>query len=171
MKSIEQTRYTGLFPQRIAVGLANTEPTPIPIIKRPVVSETRAVGMPKSLATLENPAASTGVMPPPIMQYSPSESRAASRRHVGQLSGSLAESSGCGSKMICSSAVFFLPSPWSLLSTSGFMRSGASPTGSDECDVLPGALRKPSGSFLWFDKSNTEPTNILVFDVQQPCVR
>lgn len=165
MKSIEQTRYTGLFPHRIAVGLANTDPTPIPIIKRPVVSETRAVGTPKSLATLENPAASTGVMPPPSMQYSPSESKAASRRHVGQLSGSLAESSGCGSKMICSSAVFFLPSPWSL-STSGFMRSGASPTGSDECDVLPGALRKPSGSFLWFDKSNTEPRELLVFNVQ-----
>lgn len=40
------TRYTGRFPQRIAVGLANTDPTPIPIMYSPVVSETRAVATP-----------------------------------------------------------------------------------------------------------------------------
>jgi len=48
-----------------------------------------------------------GVIPPPIKQYSPREINALSRCHTGQLSGSLTDSSGCGSSNISPSAVFF----------------------------------------------------------------
>ncbi len=40
MKTMALTRYTGRFPNRMAVGEAITEPIPKPIMYRPVVSET-----------------------------------------------------------------------------------------------------------------------------------
>jgi hypothetical protein len=68
MKSMQEAKYTGLFPKRIAVGLAKTEPTPIPIMYKPVVSATSGTETSYVSATLVKPAARIGVMPPPTMQ-------------------------------------------------------------------------------------------------------
>lgn len=59
------------------------------------------------------------------MQYSPRDSKAESRLHVGQLRGSLSESSGCGSRMILPSEVFFL-------SSDGGASLGGAAVGKDE---------------------------------------
>jgi hypothetical protein len=48
---IDPKRYTGRFPNRIAVGEAITEPTPRPIMYKPVVSDTLAVVMLYVVAT------------------------------------------------------------------------------------------------------------------------
>jgi hypothetical protein len=75
-----------------------------------------------------------------------------SRCQAGQLSGSLAESSGWGSRMILPSGVFFFGVSWG--SSGNWL---ITPVGMDEWDVLAGALRSPRGS-LWSEaNNNTEP--------------
>lgn len=98
------------------------------------------------------PAAINGVIPPPIMQYSPSDNKAESLLHTAQFKGSLWESSGWGSRMIWPSCVVFLSS------ATGRGDSGlGTPVGSDECEVLAGAFLKPSGSLRPCASSKTEP--------------
>jgi hypothetical protein len=56
------------LPKSIAVGENKVEPTPSPIMYRPVVRATRAYEALKVLATSLKPAAKMVVMPPPSMQ-------------------------------------------------------------------------------------------------------
>lgn len=83
-----------------------------------------------------------------------------SRLHDGQLRGSFMESSGWGSKIIAPSGVFFFSSierPDSRLLDGGLelIRKGE---GSDEAEVLAGAICQPRGSLrLVFDMSRTVP--------------
>lgn len=89
----------GRLPHRMAVGEATTLPSPRPNMYNPVVKATCGTVTSYVLETSLKPAARTGVMPPPTMQYRPSEINAASRRSCFQFRGSFAESSGCGSNM------------------------------------------------------------------------
>jgi len=54
-----------------------------------------------------HPAARAGACPPPIKQCQPKDSKAASRLHTAQFSGSSGWSSGCGFKIIFPSGVLF----------------------------------------------------------------
>jgi len=68
MNRIIAHKYTGRFPYSIAVGDAKTLPKPRPSIYRPVVSATCGTETLYVAATSLKPAASRGVIPPPIMQ-------------------------------------------------------------------------------------------------------
>jgi hypothetical protein len=88
--------------------------------------------------------------------------KAASRRQMAQFSGSLTESSGCGSRMIFPSFVFFVSGRIGVLG--GVLERvrtvpGRYGEGRDEDDVLAGACCRPRGSFLLatFDSNRTEP--------------
>jgi hypothetical protein len=61
-------RKTGRLPTMMAVGEMAMPPTPSPSMYTPVVSATLVTGTPSSCDTSVKPAASTGVMPPRIMQ-------------------------------------------------------------------------------------------------------
>jgi hypothetical protein len=67
-KTTIDARYTGRLPNRMAVGEATILPMPKPSMYRPVVSATCEIETSYVAATSLNPAASTGVMPPPTMQ-------------------------------------------------------------------------------------------------------
>lgn len=152
------TRYTGRFPNRIAVGEARTEPTPKPIMYNPVVSDTLAVVTWYVDATFVNPAARIGVIPPPTMQYKPSDMRAESLLHIGQLRGSLCESSGCGSRIIAPSFVNFFPLDALDWRDSRWLCTGVGGCeGREEAEVRAGALRRPRGSFRSPVRRRTDP--------------
>ena len=131
----------------------------------PVVRATLGMETLYVAATFEKPAASTGVIPPPTIQYRPSESSAISLLHDGQFKGSFIESSGCGSSIIFPSAVLFFSStdcPDRRLDKGGFALEDREPGGKgegrEETDVLAGALRIPRGSLrLVFDISRIDP--------------
>ena len=89
-----------------------------------------------------------------------------SLRHEGQFSGSFRESSGCGSKIICPSAVFFFSSigPWFERCTPDGSernggRAGLIEMGKDEEDLRSGVLERPRGALYPFssDKRRMEP--------------
>lgn len=146
----------------MAVGEAKTLPTPKPIMYNPVVSATCETETSKSLATFVKPAARTGVIPPPTMQYSPRDNSAQSLCHAGQLSGSLWESSGCGSRMIAPSGVFFLFACEDDVRAIGV----AGNEGTEEVEVRAGAFLMPRGSLRLPVSNRTDP----VSDLSMPCL-
>ena len=95
-------------------------------------------------------------MPPPTIQYSPIEIRAASLLHDGQFRGSFFESSGCGSRIIVPSVVFFFPSDNDRRGI-GFREAMLGCEGKEELDVVAGVLCRPRGLFVSLERRRTEP--------------
>lgn len=85
--------------------------------------------------------------------------RAVSRRQVGQLSGSLTESSGWGSRMISPLSVFLTvgSAARDVERRRGEVARLVYPVAREECEVLAGAWCRPRGSLRLLASRRTDP--------------